>query len=84
MNKARRPKPTYKIIKTLNEDYCIIESFKDPVGVKLVSFDELESGKVVWDGQEILRQIAAADRRNEAEKNQKLSQLNRGKKPGQH
>lgn len=79
-NHQKSEKPTYKIIKTLSEDYCIIESLKDPVGVKLISFDELESGRIVWEGREILRQMAIQDRKAEAEKLQKISQMNKGRK----
>lgn len=78
--KQSRPKSKYKIIKTLSEDTCIIESLEDPVAVKVVSFDELESGPIHWDAREINRQMAMMDKKADSERGQKVSQMNKGKR----
>ena len=72
-----KPKPTWRIIKTISEDYCIIEeNTKEHTRVKLVSFDELESGNVVWDAPYIEAQLRAYDKSLA----QKTAQMNKGKK----
>ena len=72
-----KEKPTWKIIRTLSEDYCIIEeNTKEHTATKLVSFDELETGKIFWDAPAIEAQMRAYDRSIA----QKASQMNRGKR----
>ena len=67
----------WKIIKTLSEDYCIIEeNTKEHTAVKLASFDELESGRVIWDVPIIEAQMKAYDRALA----QKASQMNRARR----
>lgn len=67
----------WKIIRTLDEDYCIIEEItKEHTATKLVSFDELETGKVVWDAPLIEAQMRAYDKALA----QKTSQMNRGRR----
>lgn len=72
-----KEKPTWRIIKTLSEDYCIIEeNTKEHTAVKLVSFDELETGKVIWDVPIIEASLKAYDKALA----QKTAQMNKGKK----
>ena len=66
----------YKIIKTLSEDFCIIDfKTKDKEARKVVSFDQLERGEIIWDFDETVNQL----RRSEQEMSQKIAQMNGGR-----
>jgi len=70
-------KRDYTILRTIDEDTCVIEEkSKKRWGVKIASFDELDSGKpVVWDSELLEAEMHAYDLKQKRLREQKLSQL---------